>query len=118
MSYGNENSTIIKDKIANRKEIFFHLQYHSRDVSRKKIQELYNEHYIVPKDEDSFNNLLTEHGSIMKISKLTIAYSRPRNLRNHLVHTKLIETKDTNVGDEIKKILLEKGENTDSSRAT
>ena len=44
----------------------------------------------------------------MKVKKMTVAYSRPRNLRDCLVQSKLIETEKANVGDEIRKILLER----------
>jgi hypothetical protein len=74
-----------------RDDIFFHLTYHPRDISRKTIQEIYNK-CCNTKDNlgESFQAIRNqEKGGTMRISKLTIAYNRAKNLRDLLCKSTL-----------------------------
>ena len=80
------------------KNLFFHLEYHPKDISRQKIQDLYEKTCATPDDDkESFRNLLTAKETRMRISNLTVAYSRPKNLRDCLVQSRLVETSQHNV---------------------
>ena len=64
-------------------QLFFHIPYHPRDISRKSIREAYESSFhnnIV--DLRNFKNDETE--ATLRISQFTVAYSRPRNLRDLL----------------------------------
>ena len=76
----------------NRNDIFFHLPYHPRDISRKQIHHIY-ENTCNAKDnlEENFQYMDNGMGGTMHISKLTIAYSRGQNLRDVLCSSKLKE---------------------------
>lgn len=110
---GNKNLTI-SSSTDTKNDIYFHIPFHPKDVSRQKIQQLYNTHCVLGKN--GFENLATKNGSYMKVKKLTVAYSRPRNLRDCLVQSKLIETEEANVGDEIYTINFAKIQSTKSRR--
>jgi hypothetical protein len=79
-----------KQKDKDRSDVFFHLPYHPRDVSRKQIQEIYKN--TCENDDnlgESYKRMTTQSGSTMRISKLTIAYSRAKNLRDLLCSSTL-----------------------------
>ena len=64
--------------------IFFHYQYHPRNISRQVVQntyesicELQNQH------GHSFKNILTSSGEKLRINRLIIYYSRATNLRDN-----------------------------------
>ena len=78
----NESSAILNTNStpsSNKKLLFFHLQFHPEDISRKKIQEFYKEHC---------SDLFKEH---MDIDRPVIAYSRPPNIGNYVTQAKLHE---------------------------
>ena len=78
--------------------LFFHLPYHPKDVSRKFIQKKYEE--ICEKLDnlgESFRTARNEAGGLMTIPKLTVAYSRPKNLRDILSPSRLLEFEDCSV---------------------
>jgi hypothetical protein len=87
-----------KDK--NRLDMFFHLPYHPRDISRKQIQEIYKK-TCENKDNlgESFTRMTTQSGSTMRITKLTVAYSRAKNLRDILCSSTLKDLDNCNVSD-------------------
>ena len=70
--------------------LYLHWRYHPRDISKAKLRLLYNE---TLKDCSGFNNLI-------------ICYSRPRNLRDSLMQTKLNEPDGMRISN-----LLQKKEN-------
>ena len=78
-----ENRTTGKN---NEKELlFFHLPYHPKGISRRSIQQKYKE--ICEKPDslgESFCYMKNRDGGIMKISKLTVAYSRPKFIVGHV----------------------------------
>ena len=72
--------------------LFFHLPYHPKGISRRFIQQMYKEKCEKPDDlGESFTELTTELGGRMRIPKLTVAYNRPKNLRDLLSPSTLLE---------------------------
>jgi hypothetical protein len=84
----------------NRSDMFFHLPYHPQDISRKQIQEIYKK-TCESKDNlgESFTRMTTQSGSTMRITKLTVAYSRAKNLRDILCCSTLKDLDNCNVSD-------------------
>ena len=60
-----------------REHLFFHLPYHPHDIPRRRLRQLYN-HYC----HDALS-------SILHIDKFTVAYSRHKNLKEHLTQARL-----------------------------
>ena len=60
-----------------RDRLFIHLQYHPDDITRKKIQELFEEHC---------GELFRQE---LRIERPTIAYSRPPNIGDYVTKAKL-----------------------------
>ena len=92
--------TIVNNKIKkkdkdelNNEQLFFHQPFHPRGISRRFIQETYKSTCESNnEDGENFNELTNEEtGETMMIKKLTVAYSRPKNLRDLLSPTKLTE---------------------------
>ena len=78
--------------------IFFHVQFHKRDFSRKYVRDAYETAYeSLDNSGYSFKCNPTPEGTNFRISKLTIAYSRPKNLRDKLTPSTLFETESCNV---------------------
>ena len=75
-------------------QLFFHIKYHPRDISRQRIHNMFETICAAPDDNgDSLTHgYHNKHGCKVKFPKLTIAYSRPKNLRDHLCPTKLTTT--------------------------
>ena len=74
--------------------LFFHIPFHTRDISRQKIRDIYEKTCEGEPQGFNFKHIPNEDtDEIMKISQLTIAYSRPKNLRDLLCPSKMIETK-------------------------
>ena len=77
--------------------IFFHLEYHKRDVSRQCIRDAYESTCeSLDTKGHSFKYHPTPDGNNMMIKRATIAYSRPKNLRDQLISSKLFETDSCN----------------------
>jgi hypothetical protein len=87
-----------KDKC--RLDLFFHLPYHPQDISRKQIQEIYMK-TCERKDNlsESFTRMTTQSGSTMRITKLTVAYSRAKKLHDILCSSTLKDLDNCNVSD-------------------
>ena len=78
--------------------IFLHWPFHPKDVSRQQIRDSYENTCEVPNSNgDSFKRIITNRDEIFKISNITVAYSRSKNLRDMLSPTKLKETATINV---------------------
>ena len=78
--------------------LFLHIPYHPRDISRKEIRNIYDSTCNSETNNSSFKNLRNyKTRTYMKIDKLTVAYSRPKNLCDLLVPSTLKESKDINV---------------------
>ena len=84
-------------KIPNR--IFFHITYQSQDVSRKFIRNAYETICEIPdENEESFKKIeINASGEKLSIEKLTVSYSRLKNLRDILIPSTLYETKKCSV---------------------
>ena len=94
------SNTITQEETPFNKRLFFHLPYHPRDISRQRIRNEYENICESPDDlGHSFKSLPTPNGVPLQIDKLTICYSRAKNLRDILVPTKLHETATCNVQD-------------------
>ena len=82
------------------KQIFFHLQYHPDQISRRMIRECYDTHCAAV-----FKDAKHEEGLYpLNIRKFTIAYSRAPNIRDKLCRSKLPDYPGKNVSDIINKI--------------
>ena len=88
------------------KTLFFHYKYHPRDVVRKAIRNAYK-NICESKNAQGYSFKSTvniSNGEELTIDQLTVCYSRPRNLRDELVSSKLFETPTYNVRNCIDKI--------------
>ena len=66
--------------------LFLHIPYHPRDISRREIQNIYDSTCQLDSGNSSFKEMRNyKSRSIMRIDKLTVAYSRPKNLCDYLV---------------------------------
>jgi hypothetical protein len=99
LQYKNNKHTSKSGKQNINKGIFFHLPYHSRDITRNNIQQIYAK-TCDNKDNlgESFRKMKNPNdGGTMKIEKLTIAYSRGKNIRDVLCKTTLKSTETCSV---------------------
>ena len=105
-------STTRSSKVSlSEKKIFFHYECHKRDVSRKNIRDAYDLTCNTPdEDGNSFHSHPTPHGEKFSITKLTVAYSRPKNLRDKLVPSTLFEIPTCNVQKTIDMLKLLNGQ--------
>ena len=81
-------------------QIFFHLQYHPRGVTRHTIQQTYISQCTTTSltNKYGFDNMPNDTtGGTLAIKKLTIDYHRPTNLRDILCPSTLQEHNDTTV---------------------
>ena len=77
----------------------FHISYHPQDVSRKFIRNAYETICEIPdENEESFKKIeINASGEKLSIEKLTVSYSRLKNLRDILIPSTLYETKKCSV---------------------
>ena len=96
----NENKKPISNDDRN---LFFHLPFNPGDISRSKIQMIYEEEcetqYESANTFKNFKNRIT--GNTMQIEQMTVAYHRAKNIRDVLVPSKLAEVE----GKEVARIL-------------
>ena len=79
-------------------KLFFNLPFHPKDVSRQYIRDMYENTCKTPdKNGDSLKHFETELGSKFQIERMTLAYHRPKNLRDLLSPSTLRETTTLNV---------------------
>ena len=73
--------------------LFLHLQYHPKGISRRTIQETYNKICTRQnKNDEGFDHMVNDDtDGIMSVKKLTVACSRPRNIRDLLCPSTLRE---------------------------
>ena len=77
--------------------IFFHLPFHPRDISRKKIRDIY-ESTCENDEKTNFKHTVNKRSCApMQIHKLTVAYHRPKNLRDVLCPSALSESESCHV---------------------
>ena len=81
--------------------LYFHIPFHPRDISRKKIRDLYEK--ICENESTSLGSFKSlpndESGKTMTIDRLTVAYHRPKNLRDLLCPSALSESDSCKVSD-------------------
>ena len=67
--------------------LYFKRQFHPNDISRTNIRQSYNQtcEKATPTAPLGFKALPTDTGATMSINKLTIAYTRDRNIRDLLI---------------------------------
>ena len=72
-------------------EVFLKWKFHPLDISRRLIQNTYQQTCNLPSFSapGGFRLLHTDHGTNMRIKKLTIAYTRDHNLRDLLIPSRL-----------------------------
>ena len=75
---------------------FLHIQYHPHDIPRCIIRKIYE------KNCPNFKDFYTNKGGKMDIKQLTIAFSRPKNIRDTLTNARLYQPK----GKEVTKYML------------
>jgi hypothetical protein len=97
--YKNNKQSTKSGKQDTYKGVFFHLPYHPRDITRNNIQQIYSK---TCDNEDnlgeSFRRMKNPNGGgTMKIEKLTVAYSRGKNIRDVLCKTTLKSTETCSV---------------------
>ena len=84
-----------KDTTGNR--IFFHDPYHPTEISRHTSRDIYES---TCKSNINFQHLLNiKIKSFMKIDDITVAYSRPKNLRDFLCPSTLQESEKIKVSN-------------------
>ena len=79
--------------------LYFHIPYHPHDISRQKIRNIYeNICECEPQELGNFKSLPNEEtGNIMTIDRLTVAYHKPKNLRDLLCPSALSESNSCKV---------------------
>ena len=78
--------------------LFFHLPFHPKGISRRFIQQTYKETCeSLDVLGESFRQMKSASGGVMSILKLTVAYSRAKNLRDILTPSKLKEFENCSV---------------------
>jgi hypothetical protein len=81
-------STIDHDKRHHEKStktkrtVFFHLKYHPQDPPARDIQHIWEHTVTKPQGQPNINTMKNYDGANTPIDSLTVAYSRPLNLRN------------------------------------
>eukprot|EP00804_Cyclotella_cryptica_P004320 CCRYP_013511-RA/>CCRYP_013511-RA protein AED:0.31 eAED:0.31 QI:0/-1/0/1/-1/0/1/0/340 len=63
--------------------IFSHLQYHPQDPTARELQHAWQQTIVLPPNDVPLSQLENIDGVRVPIQSLTVAYSRPPNLRNH-----------------------------------
>ena len=82
-----------KDRTFSDNQLFFHLPFNPRDISRCTIRFIYEQECETQHESaDSFKHFQNRNtGKVMTINKLTVAYHRAKNIRDVLVPSKLSE---------------------------
>ena len=90
--------------------LYFKQQFHPDDISRTNIQQSYNQicKRATPTAPLGFKALPTDTGATMSINKLTISYTRDRNIRDLLIPSTFRDFDKYKVSDYIKR---KKGDN-------
>ena len=82
--------------------LFFNIPFHMQDISHQKILNIYER--TCKKEPHGFNFKCMPNdcsGKMINMNRLTVAYSRPKNLRDLLCPSKLVETDDVYVAQYI-----------------
>ena len=82
-------------KLTIKNSLFFHREFHQDDLSRRELQQEIQNHFNVNKDVS-----LKE----LDMQGTTIAYSRPKNIKDILCPTTLHQTKNNNTRTHLKNL--------------
>ena len=83
----------------NKNHLFFHVPFHPKEITRREIQISYSQ-TCDREDGTSFRRLQNDETDMwMSIDRLTVAYSRPRNLRDILNPKRLPDMPNNNVSN-------------------
>ena len=87
---GNNNKNKNKNNIKqiDQTKIFFHRQFHPKDISRRQIQTLFQKTCI---DNNEFGEGFRSFEG-MHIDRMVVAYSKPKNIRDLIIPSKLFES--------------------------
>ncbi len=85
----------------NTTELFIKWMFHPDGIPRQQIQQTYTAtcETPLPHSQLGFRHLRTSNGQILNIKKLTVAYTRNRNLRDILIPSKLPPLLNNNASD-------------------
>lgn len=78
---------------------YFHAQFHPHDAAGREIQRAFRSTMLSPTDEPALPNLRNRRGARLNVSRLIVAYHRPRNLGNLLSPRRLRESPGASVSD-------------------
>ena len=62
--------------------VFFHLEFHPEDPTPRAIHRLWREYVSEPEGASPLRDMPNVFNEVVNLDRLTIAYSRPPNLRN------------------------------------
>lgn len=81
------------------KPFYFHAQFHPHDAAAREIQRAFRSTMLSPTDEPALPNLQNHRGARLNVSRLIVAYHRPRNLGNLLSPRRFRESHGASVSD-------------------
>jgi hypothetical protein len=94
-------------------QVFLHTEYHPRQIERLYIQKVFRELCARP-----FSVTVNEREIPTGIGRLTIAYSRPPNLRDLLCSTKMVQPENERVSDHISRLSGSATDNSNNREST
>lgn len=96
LQHSHRNQQQGKEK---KNDIFFHIPYHPRDIRQNNIQQTYSQNCNNKNNlGESFKAMKNDMmGGTMRIDKLSVAYSKGKNLRDMLCQSKLRISEDCSV---------------------
>jgi hypothetical protein len=86
--------------------VFLHMEYHPQQIERLTVQQLYREICLTP-----FHATVNTENQPTGIRRLTIALSRPKNFRNRLCRTKMVQPENDHVSDYIDRLRFAAADN-------
>ena len=75
---------LVDEEEALKTRIFFHTEYHTNNPKSYELQRLWKETVLQPTGDTHITTVCNNHGHPLECTKMTVAYSRPRNLGNLL----------------------------------
>ncbi len=89
------------DRLTQNNQLYLKWRYHPKDIPRKTLRHIYCQTCESPSEYSpkGFKELYTDKGPTMAVDKLTIAYTRDRNLRDILIPSRLRPSTKYKVSD-------------------
>ena len=75
---------VVDEEEALKTRIFFHTEYHISNPKSYELQQAWKENILQPTGDTHVTTVCNRHGHPLECTKMTVAYSRPRNLGNLL----------------------------------